>query len=309
MKWFLRTPAVHFLVAGGLLFALRASWWPAPPDERPRIVLGADQVQQLRAEWTARHGAAPDPDAERALIDDALDEEILQREALAAGLDRQDPLVRERLGKLTRFLGEVSEDATTRQLGLTERDAVIRRHLTQVMRLALSRLDASDMPDDAELQAFLDAHGDVFARPAALRLTHVYLSRQRRGAGLARDAARLLDALRREAVPPETAPARGDAFLRGSDPPAATDAELDRLFGAGFAAALRDAPTGRWIGPIPSSYGLHLVWIRERTPARMPPLDSVRAQVAYRLLEARARDRLRSRLDRLRARYDITVEQ
>jgi hypothetical protein len=308
MRRLLRAPAVHFLVAGGLLFAVRGWWAPAPREERSRIVLAADQLQRLRGEWTARHGSAPDADAERALIDDAVDDEILQREASSAGLDRRDPLVRERLAKLARFLGEGSEGATARQLGLAERDAVIRRHLAQVMRLALSRLDASDMPSDADLQAYLDAHGDLFGRPAQLRLTHVYLSRERRGTTLARDAARMLDELRRDEVMPETAPARGDVFLRGSHPPVATEAELDRLFGPGFAAALRDAPLGRWVGPVASSYGLHLVWIHERTAPRMPALDTVRAQVAYRLLEGRARDRLRSRLDRLRARYEIHVD-
>jgi parvulin-like peptidyl-prolyl isomerase len=62
------------------------------------------------------------------------------------------------------------------------------------------------------------------------------------------------------------------------------------------------------VGPVRSSYGLHLVWVDERSPARVPPLAAVRSQVAHRLLAERGEERLRARLRTLRARYEITVE-
>lgn len=316
MSRVLHAPALHFVVAGGLLFALRSWWQPEARDAtRPRIVVTAADVDRLRAEWTAQHGAPPGAETERAVLADAADEEILHREALAAGLDQRDRLVRTRLVKLARFLGEASEgDRDTvvddaRRLGLAEHDVVIRRHLTQVMRLALSRLDASDMPGESDLRAYLQNHADLFRRPSEIRLTHVYLSRDGHGAALERDAARLLDDLRRGGAAPETAPARGDVFLHGARWPAVSPADLGRLFGPSFADAIRDAPVAEWVGPVASSYGLHLVWIHERTEARMPSLDEVRAQVAHRLLEIRAHERLRSRLARLRARYEITIER
>ena len=312
----LRAPALHFLVAGGLLFALRAWWLPASTERvRPRVVLTAPDVDRLRAEWTAQHGAPPDAGSERALLDDALDEEILYREALAAGVDRQDPLVRTRLVKLARFLGEASEgdddsvEREARRLDLAAHDVVIRRHLTQVMRLALSRVGPAEMPRESDLRAYLDDHADRFRHAPLVRLTHVFLARDRHGTALAHDAARLLDDLRRGEAAPETAPGRGDVFLRGAHPPPASAAELDRLFGPGFADAIRDAPPGAWVGPVASSYGLHLVWIHERTEARLPPLDAVRAQVAHGLLEAAGRERLREALARLRARYELRVDR
>ncbi len=309
----LGAPALHFLVAGGLLFAIRSWWQPTVHDAaRPRIAVTAADVDRLRSEWTAQHGAPPGSETERALVDDALDEEILHREALAAGLDRQDPLVRSRLEKLGRFLGEASEgdrdtvEREARRLGLAEHDVVIRRHLTQLMRLALSRVDA---PSESDLRAYLEEHADVFRSPPLVRLTHVYLGRDAHGAALEHDAVQLLDDLRRSDATPETAPRRGDVFLRGAHPPAATAAELGRLFGPGFADAIRDAPLAEWVGPVASIYGLHLVWIHERTAARDAPLEEVRAQVTQRLLEIRGRERLRSRLAGLRARYEITVER
>ena len=36
---------------------------------------------------------------------------------------------------------------------------------------------------------------------------------------------------------------------------------------------------GRWLGPIPSSFGQHFVYISERLPGGVPPLDAVREAV------------------------------
>jgi PPIC-type PPIASE domain len=311
----LRSPALHFLVGGGLLFALHAWWQPAAERDRPRIVLTPVDLQRLRADWTAEHGAPPGPDAERALIDDAVDEEILYREALSAGLDRQDRFVRTRLVQLASFLGEASEgggeaiEHEARRLDLTAHDVVIRRHLTQVMRLALSHVGRDQMPPESDLQPYLDAHPDRFRQEPLVRLTHVFLARDRHGTALASDARRLLDELRRDDATPETGPPRGDPFLRGAHPAAATAAGFDHLFGPGFAEAIHDAPAGQWTGPVAGAYGMHLVWIHERTPASMPPLDAVRAQLAHGLIEATADERLHTALARLRARYEVSIGQ
>jgi hypothetical protein len=312
----LRAPAVHFLLAGGLLFAARA-WWSPPAAEhaRPRILVSANDVERLRDTWAAQHGVPPDAGTERQLIEDAIDEEVLHREALAAGLDRRDRMVRTRLVQLASFLGEASESdgeaalGEARRLGLEERDVVIRRHLVQMMRLALAHLDAADMPDEQALAAFLDAHTDLFQEAPRVRLTHVYLSRDRHGAALSRDAARLLDELRRAGAAPETAGQHGDVFLRGAHPAPATPGELAALFGPDFAAAIEEAPAGEWFGPVRSPYGLHLVWIHERSAARVPALADVRAQVLHRVLQARGEEQLRSRLATLRSRYDVAVER
>src|SRR2546425_2025127 len=92
----LRAPLLHFLVIGALLLGLRA-WWEPASVPRARIVIGAD-LARLRETWTEEHDAPPSGAAEEALVRDAIDEEVLYREALARGFDRRDAAVRERLG-------------------------------------------------------------------------------------------------------------------------------------------------------------------------------------------------------------------
>ena len=270
-----RAPALHFLLAGALLFAMRNV---------------AEQRHQ-----TAADGAT------------LSDDELLYREALALGVDRRDPAVRERLVRLGGFVGEErderqAQEEEARRLGLERSDLVVHRHLAEMMWLAAGRLDAADYPTEDELAAYLAAHADAFRAPARVRFTQVYLARDRHGSTLDADAARLLAELQRAHVPPGDAAERGDASLIGATVGPIAAADLDRQLGPGFSASLDDAPVGSWFGPVRSSYGLHLIWIHERTPATMPSLDSVQAQVLHHMLRARSSDRARERIAALRAR-------
>jgi hypothetical protein len=298
----LRAPLVHFLVLGAALLGVR-TWWDArhPDVARERIVLSAADVSRLRAVWEDEHGAPPDAAAERTLVRDAIDEEVLWREALAAGVAERDPATRDRLAKLADFVGE--DDGA----GLQRGDVVVRRHLVETMRLALARPAASDVPTDAELETWVAAHAAELAEPATVRLAHVYVSAATHGAATDRDAARLLEDLRRSGAGPEAADARSEPFLRGVHVGPATADALDRIFGAGFAAALADAPIGTWVGPVRSTYGAHLVWIEERIPARVPPLAEVRSRAVLGVLRERGARRAAERLAQLRARYDVDV--
>jgi parvulin-like peptidyl-prolyl isomerase len=83
---------------------------------------------------------------------------------------------------------------------------------------------------------------------------------------------------------------------------------LAGLFGREFPRKLSALPVGRWVGPVESGYGLHLVLIRERTPGRVPALAEVRDAVE-REWRAVRRQELKAELRRrLRARYAVVVQ-
>ena len=41
--------------------------------------------------------------------------------------------------------------------------------------------------------------------------------------------------------------------------------EIAKQFGDKFVAKLADVPIGQWFGPVESGYGMHLVFVEERT--------------------------------------------
>src|SRR5213078_4437894 len=307
----LRAPLLHFLLLGGALLALRP-WWRSDMEEsRPRIVIGADDLERLRETWTEEHGSPPSRAAEEALVRDAIDEEVLYREALARGFDRRDAAVRERLVRLGGFVGEEAGgsrdvlEREARRLGLERSDLVVRRHLVEMMRLAAGWLGPDDRPSEADLETYLARHAEELAQPARTRLAHVYLSEQACGAAAASDALALLGELR--GTGPEAAVGRGDAFIRGAEVDG-TPADLERIFGPGFPAAVGAAPLRTWVGPVRSSYGLHLVWVHAREPGRIPALAEVRGRVVQRWLRERSEQREREAMEEMRARYVVQVE-
>jgi len=311
-----RAPGLHFLLLGALLFA--AQGWRTPasaPPKRAPIVLSAADLERWRREWPARAGIDAPPPSDAVLVDAAIDDAVLLREALERAYDRRDPVVRARLLTLGRYLGLAAGGADeaiereARALGLQRSDEVVRRHLVEMMRLAAAKAGPGDLPTEADLRAYYAQHRDRFAQGARTQLTHVYLSSDRRADRLDADAAELLRRLRDDAVDPAAASALGDPFTRGAHVPAATSAQLDQAFGAGFAAAVDGLSEHTWSGPVRSAYGLHLIWIEDRLPAATPDFEAVRNRILHQYMSEHSQTRLQDRLRTWRARYDVRIEE
>jgi hypothetical protein len=260
-----RAPALRFAVAGALLYAL-LDWTPAAPP-RP---------------------AAADDDA------------LLLDLAVTAQLDRTDPLVRDRLVSLGRFLAlapgadDTVLEREARGVGLVRSDPIIRRHLVDLMQLTAAALPSNALPDDATLRAYYETRREAYALPERVGLTHVYLSRDRRGAAIDADAAQMVSALRRgDRV-------QGDPFARGAQIGPATGDELARVFGAAFVEQVGTLPVGEWSAPIASAYGVHVVRVEARIAGGPPPFDSVRGQVLHQWLRERREQQLAATLAGLR---------
>jgi hypothetical protein len=299
-----RCAGIDFALLGAALFALARGFGATGMTAPSEVRLDATTGEALRRDWAARTGRAPSAADWTRVVDDALDEEALYRAALARGLDRDDPVVQARLIQNMRFLssGDAGTGALYRSAGdlrMADGDVVVRRRLIERMRSLLQDPALADEPSDDVLQAYLDTHAERFASPPCVRLVQVFLSRQRRGAVLAADAARLLAHL----GPADVARAAelGDPLPLPAELPPASAHDLARLFGAAFAAAAMPLEPGRWQGPLASPYGLHLVWLHERLTATRPALEQVRGQVRAAVRDERAAAALRDGVRVLRA--------
>jgi hypothetical protein len=104
------------------------------------------------------------------------------------------------------------------------------------------------------------------------------------------------------------ATALGDPFLLGEEFRSLSQSDVARTFGEGFAKHISAVEPGRWQGPIPSGFGLHFVFVDERTPGNQPPLDAVRQAVQQEWLNERRLEAEQTFYRKLRDRYDIVVE-
>lgn len=315
VRW-IRAPLVHFLAGGALLF--RVVYGPAPfvaagHRPTPAIVVSADDVARLLAGYARETGLEPTPYDEVALIDKAIDEELLFREALERGLDRNDRSVRTWLVEQMDVLSDThggDPDTLYRQacaLGLDRSDLVVRRILVQKMRLLASRIDERD-PGDEVLRAFHAAHRNDYVPAARISLWHVFVATATHGDAAPRVAGDLLETLGRARHPPEDAVRAGDAFPVPPRLVAQSPAQLEKLFGPEFAARVERGELRRWIGPVPSAYGVHLVWIDGREPGMAPRFESVRDRVRERWQNAQRVRRVERLLRDLKERIPLEIE-
>ena len=320
LRTWLQTPALHFLLIGAVLFGL-SRWLPAGQAvnggeaTRDSIIIHASQLDQLRADFIRQTGVSPTPNDEAMLIEKEVEEELLYREALAHGLAWGDRSIQWRLISKMRFLSddpELDDAELYRQaleLGLEREDIVVRRILTQKMRMAIRIGTRNDEPSDAELADYLELHRDDYLEPARVSLSHVFLSAQQRGDGLERTAAQVAAELRSGSVPRDQGARLGDPFPLGWEFRAASQHGLAKIFGGEFADQAMQLTPGSWSVPIPSPYGLHLVFVTEKVPTQAPALEAVRSQVLLRLVAERRDRHLASTLRGLRKEYEVRIER
>ena len=303
---------VLFLFLGGLLFVAERFW--SGPQPTYRVFVGPQEIAVLEQGWERRGGRPPDSEVLDALIRAHVDDELLVAQARDLGWHRNDAIIQRRLVQNQRFLIEDDDDTSDAALlerayaqGMDESDIVVRRRLLERMRLLIASATRQKGLTEAELQVYLDQHPDRFKRPERTRLTQIYLSRDTHGEDLEAKAQALLSRLRAEGLEPDQASEFGDPFLIARDLPLSSEAALARQLGPEFAAEAGVAPTQQWSDPISSSYGLHLVWPHERTPAVLPPLDEIRQRVEGELMREREVKDLKKHLDSLRQNARIEV--
>ncbi len=124
MKLF-KEPLLHFLLLGGAVFAVHA--WrqnnaAAPEVSDPqRIEVDAAVITRLRDGWTRQFQRTPTADDLSGMVEAHLKEEVLCREALKMGLDRDDTIVRRRMAQKMEFLTQdISAAAVPDEAALTQ---------------------------------------------------------------------------------------------------------------------------------------------------------------------------------------------
>ena len=154
------------------------------------------------------------------------------------------------------------------RLGLDVDDPIIRRRLRAKMEFLATAEIQNMEPTDAELQRYYDTKKSLYAAQPAFSFDQQFLGEDE---NVAQDSMRAM-------LQGKTPPAQGLSV-----PQSMEDAEWDsvsRQFGDDFANNLRNAPQGKWSGPVRSGFGWHAVRVRNVVAARTPALSAVRQRVS-----------------------------
>jgi peptidyl-prolyl cis-trans isomerase C len=275
MKRLLREPLVHFLLLGAVLFGAYAYTERAHGGiEQPtQIRLTIDDISQLVTVFRSHWRRDPTPEELRLLVEDRVREEVLYREALALGLDKDDTIVRRRMAQKIQFLVE----------------------------------DAPHEPTREELEMWYEAKRDQFALPSRLSFRHLYFSPDRRGARARDDATAALTKLAEQPEDSVLAASLADAFMFQEYYRDRASGFLDKEFGPIFALAVAKLSPGSWQGPVESGFGWHLVFIDTLSPGRVPAFEEVEHDVRQAWLAAQKTQLWEKAYENMRAKYTVRL--
>jgi len=273
----LREPLLHFVAAGAVLFGGYAWFNPEKGDlggvELVRVTDG--DVRWLVETWSKQWLRQPNRYELRGMIADLVNEELLAREALEMGLEKDDTIVRRRLAQKLRFL---IEDTS---------------HLVE--------------PTEDELRSYYASHADRFEVPVQVSFTQVFFNPAGREDAAAAAETSLV-ALQKEGND-ELAATIGDRFLLEGEFRDLDAAAVSGMFGPDFAAAVFDMQSGAWSGPIKSAYGLHLVFVSEISAAKSRPFEEVRDALLADWWREQEEIASREYMDRLHAKYGVELDE
>lgn len=261
LKNLIRQPLLHFLLIGLGLFVLYNLTVKDIPEETysKTIVVDKDALltfMQYRSKAFDEKGFSEKLESMNEeelsnLIDDYVREEVLYREALGIGLDREDYVIRRRLVQKVEFINRGFIDSTT------------------------------ELSGDEIKKYFEENRDDYFVEPS-VTFTHVYFGNDVHGKEKARVLAeQKLASLNENQVPFTKGGEHGDRFLYHLNYVERTPEYVSSHMGDEFTDEIFSlTPSDAiWYGPFESKYGSHLVMLSGKKDGRYPEIEEIYGRV------------------------------
>ena len=276
LKRCLHEPLLHFLLIGTALFSLSAYMHRGGGVESSRhIALTLDELRQMEMYFESQWHRAPAVQEFQAMVEDKVREEVLYREALTMGLDKDDTIVKRRMAQKMQFL---SED-----------------------------IAAAHEPSTAELKTWFEKNSTKFALPSRYSFRHLYFSPDKRRENAQTDAARALARILDQPEDSRLGVSLADRFMfqdyyRDRAPEA-----LAKEFGSQFVVALEKLRPGSWQGPVESGYGWHLVYVDTLIPGRNAAFEEMESDVKTAWLAEQKQNAWQKAYREMRAKYTVLL--
>jgi peptidyl-prolyl cis-trans isomerase C len=249
VKRLLSEPLLHFLLIGVGLFAISDYFGKnhAAPSSKREIRLSLAELSQLALQFQSQWRRPPTVQEIDHLVENRIEEEILYREALAMGFDKDDEIVKRRMAQKMKFLAE--------------------------------DVAAAHEPTIDELKSWFEENKTKFAMPPRLSFRHLYFSPDKRSNRARDDAQQALTQLAGQPEDTKVVEGIADPFMFQDYYRDRAPDYLGKEFGPRFAVAVEKLTPGSWQGPIESGFGWHLVFVDSVIPGRVPDFEEIEGDV------------------------------
>ena len=272
MRKFINEPITAFLFIGVLLYLAHSLILQSDQASAKKIIISPEQKKQLIAQFSRTWMRAPTETEFQNLIQNYIRDEVYYREAMAMGLDQDDPVLRQRL--------------------------------RQKLEMLMDNMATATVPGDQVLMNYMNENREKFRLDHRLSFIQVYLNPEDHR-NLVSDAQAILKRLNDGADPLEV----GDPALIDFRFNQLTGSEITQQFGIEFTEEILKITPGKWTGPVNSGFGAHLILVTERIDGRMPELSEIRRIVEREWMSERTKEVKNAAYQKLLENYEVVYEE
>ena len=236
-------------------------------EDDNKITIFESEVNSLINTWVTQVGREPTMSEVDGIIKQLLDEEILYREAIKLGLDKNDIIIKRRLAQKIGFL---------RQEGDTS------------------------LPTESEVNDFYNRNLDKYYVEKRITFSHIYFSSSKTDED---DSSKALNLIKNGSSDANF----GEPFLLGKNFSSKTIREIERSFGKTFSQDIQNLTLKEWSGPLKSEYGSHLVFINSIAESFTPNLEEIKNIVINDVVLEKQNNSVKNYLKELRNKYQIEI--
>jgi len=277
-KW-AKQPVLQFLLIGLVMFLVNTyiiQAKDADDKDEYKVYLTEGEVNSMSEMWTSQWQRPPTKMELQGMINQRVEETILFREAVKIGLNKNDNIIRQRMAQKLEFLSNdlVKPDSATVE----------------------------------EVQLYFEQNIKKYTTPENITITQLFVNPKLHGDLLEKEVNTRLKKLNRLDPSSNKINKYGDQFSLQTYFPEKSQLELTKLFGGEFATNVFDLETDKWIGPVNSQYGVHLVYVMHKNPAVAPEFETVEERVTEDLQREKQIELNNLYIDGILSRYEVIVE-
>lgn len=272
MKKILKEPFLHFILLGVAMFLLYGMV-NKNTDSKNTIIINDFDVSSIISKWEMQWKRPPTEKELQSLINLNIKQEVFYQEALKMNLDHNDE--------------------------------IIKRRLAQKMQFLSNDIAAMMEPTDEILQEYFQKNSEKYLTPTSYSLYQITFSPDKRDNNF-KDAEETLKQFPNASF--EEMNGKGDNLPFSYF---FTDINADELglqLGSKFPEALQNLETNKWLGPIPSGFGYHLVYITNKTEPQLPPFESIKKAVLRDYEYDNQQEVDEAIFQELKKKYDIEID-
>ena len=272
MKKLLKEPFLHFILIGIVMFLLYGLV-NEKTDLKNAIVINDFDVNALISKWEMQWKRPPTEEELQQLIHLNIKQEVFYQEALKMNLDHNDE--------------------------------IIKRRLSQKMQFLSNDIAAMIEPTEDDLKKYFQKNSAKYKLPFSYSLYQITFSPDKRKDNF-QDAKETLEKFPNATF--DEMKQRGDALPFSYFIEYVTADELGLQLGSKFPKAIQELETNKWVGPIPSGFGYHLVYITNKTDPQLPSFESVKKTIIRDFEYDQQKEVDEAIYQELKKQYDIEID-